>query len=481
MPLSPGRASWSGGGGNSGVYNFWPNPGGSDTAGQTRAETRNYITRKELEEFERQMNNSWDRLVEDGVDMLLDNDFKFPMEADVIFRLYYGIATNKSVLEDGIFVGTRESTLLGVGDGDTPPRDIENQRLTLYRKTKVKQPFLSHLPSSTASIREFVSAVTNRTSSMGDSYHWVDSQIGDFNYTKSRIRNIETHCRRLSIHRHNSKRVEDISWVISRSGSNNFSVYIFPAEHGSPICAGDSLFLKDHGELSQRLARISSDHWTTTTTGTISNEDMNTGNVRPKHFIISNSSESVYFFDILKAWSYYYGTQKWPDRRTNYVKAQNDAEQALVAYDNFGFLLLSITALVSSAIIAVVTLRKAPRGQLLIVLVQGIVVALFLYVLTHVLFVFLRGDDFVVDFEVQQRTVHFYQDFVVHGFFRRREAAVGKSLRIPTVLITAEVCTIITNIIVFGNIFRLFWRRKKKVAKKPKAWIGQDNSEEFPN
>ena len=31
-------------------------------------------------------------------------------------------------------------------------------------------------------------------------------------------------------------------------------------------------------ELSQRLARTSSDHWTTTTTGTISDEDMNTGN-----------------------------------------------------------------------------------------------------------------------------------------------------------------------------------------------------------
>ena len=100
-------------------------------------------------------------------------------------------------------------------------------------------------------------------------------------------------------------------------------------------------------------------------------------------------------------------------------------------------------------------------------------VALFLCVLTYALFVFLRGDDFVVHFEVEQRTVLFYQDFAVHGFSRRHEAAVGKSLRIPAMLITAEVCTIITKLIVFGNIFRLFWRRKKRVAKKTKAWIDQ--------
>ena len=93
------------------------------------------------------------------------------------------------------------------------------------------------------------------------------------------------------------------------------------------------------------------------------NKDMNTGKVLPKiHFNAFNNTENyIYYSKIQKAWSFYHGFQKWPDRRTNYVKARDDAEQAMAAYDNSGFLLLSITALVSSGIIAIVTSRGKHR------------------------------------------------------------------------------------------------------------------------
>ena len=42
------------------------------------------------------------------------------------------------------------------------------------------------------------------------------------------------------------------------AGFTDYYVLIFSAEHGSPLCGGDGLFLKDHDELSQRLVRVAS-------------------------------------------------------------------------------------------------------------------------------------------------------------------------------------------------------------------------------
>ena len=67
--------------------------------------------------------------------------------------------------------------------------------------------------------------------------------------------------------------------------------------------------------------------------------------------IQKNSHNEVYFRDVQRAWSDYYGTQKWTEQRSLWLKTESEFESALAAYDNFGFLLLSITALVSSTIV----------------------------------------------------------------------------------------------------------------------------------
>ena len=45
--------------------------------------------------------------------------------------------------------------------------------------------------------------------------------------------------------------------------------------------------------------------------------------------------------------------------------------------------------------------------------------------------------------------MHVYNNVLLLGYFRGREAAVGKRFRTPCVLIAAEVCVIFTNLLVF--------------------------------
>ena len=444
---------------------------------QWRAKTKDFISREALHEFSVQMNNSWDRL--GGVDHSKTNDVQFPNEIDAIFRIHRDIDSSKSVLDDGIRNGLRI-----------------NQQLTTIRKITVNEPFVESIPSSASSIREFVNSVTNNTSRPGDSYYWAGGYISDFNLTRSRVQTIQAECNELVIvYREKEKnedgehkviKKENITWIIRVSDTYNYYVYIYPAEHGSPLCAdgGDSLFLKEHGDLSQRLMRSTSDHLAVTTQGTIFPEQLNSGNLgnlAPKlHFVNSTSTgNSPYFFDIQKALSNYYGTQKLGERRTLWLQAEEAFEQSLAAYDNFGFLLLSITALVSSTIIAIVTVKKASKGEFAVVIVEGLVVLLFFIVLTHALVVYSRAQDFVVDYEVRQSTISFYEDDVdydimVLGYFQFREALIGKRHKVPGMLVSAEVCAIIAFIIVFGNIIRLSWNRQK--AKAAPVWITQGNT-----
>ena len=81
--------------------------------------------------------------------------------------------------------------------------------------------------------------------------------------------------------------------------------------------------------------------------------------------------------------------------------------------------------------------------------------------------VLLNGRDYVYDYEVRPTTLsQYFNDsnnsvIRVQGFFRRREALVGKRHVAPVMLIAAEVCVIFSSLIVFGNILRLLWNRLK--------------------
>ena len=427
-----------------------------------------FISREALKEFNVQVNNSWERL--GGVDHTHANDDQFPNDVDVIFRIHRGIHSNKSVLNIGILDGFRV-----------------DRNLKTIRKISINQPFVESIPSSASSIRKFVDSVANGTLQPDDRYKWDGGYISDFNLTRSRVKRIHAECNELQITYYDKEtfeplRTENITWVIHRPDTDWYSyyVYIYPAERGSPLCGdvdtggGDGLFLKEHGALSQRLRRIVSNHLPLTPQGKIFPEDLNSGNVAPKlHYVNSTLRTtgyiSIYYFDIQSAVSNYYGDQRKGQLRTLWLQAEDAFEQQLAAYNNVGFLLLSITALVSSTIIAIVTSRKASRGEYAVVVVEGLVVVLFLYVLSHALVVYSRENDFVVDYGIEQNTVGYYEDdedydIEVRGYFQVREAIVGKRLNVPGLLVAAEVCAIIACLVVFGNIIRLLWNSNKVKA-----------------
>ena len=143
--------------------------------GQTRAATTAYITRKDLQEFVKQMNNSWDRL--DGIDYSTFNDFEFPNEVDIIFRIHMGIKLEEAVLKDALINGV-----------------LRNGKLHTIQMITVNQSFVELVPQSAVSIRTFVNDVTNGTSRPGDSYWWVGGDIDDYNLTISRVRRLSAEC-----------------------------------------------------------------------------------------------------------------------------------------------------------------------------------------------------------------------------------------------------------------------------------------------
>ena len=106
----------------------------------------------------------------------------------------------------------------------------------------------------------------------------------------------------------------------------------------------------------------------------------------------------------------------------------------------------------------VLTAKRSSKRELVIDIVEGLVVVLFISVVTHALIVFTSADDLNVDHIVEQETVHHFEDgnITVRGFFERRDVVVGKRNKVPMILITNEFLAIISTLIVVGNIVRLF-------------------------
>ena len=299
---------------------------------EPRAVSADFISREQLQEFDVQMANLHDRL--GGVDHSTVIDDEFRREIDVIFRMHKGIHSNRSVLNDGVVQGRRI-----------------NRRLMNLRRFSINQPFVESIPLTASSIRKFAYSIANGTLRPGDKYAWPGGRMTDFNLTRHRVKRLTAYCSELKIDHVDREtrtpfRTENITWIIRRAGVRRYLVYIYPAERGSPLCSwqnGDSLFFKDHGNFSQRLLRFESDHLQKTSFGKIEQDDLNLGNpgnVFPKIIVVNSVvfPNKVYFPDIQKAVSDYDGTQKWMERKTLWLQAEDAFEQSLAAYNNSGFL-----------------------------------------------------------------------------------------------------------------------------------------------
>ena len=75
------------------------------------------------------------------------NDFEFPNEVDVVFRIHLGIKSDEPVLKDFIF-----------------DENLRNGKLMTIQMIKVNQPFVDSAPPTASAVRKFADDITNRTS-----------------------------------------------------------------------------------------------------------------------------------------------------------------------------------------------------------------------------------------------------------------------------------------------------------------------------
>lgn len=421
---------------------FFGPPHSSATTRQTSVPTDDFISTATLILLKAEVENGLERLGESS--FITDVDINFSNEVDVMYRIRKGIETADPVLEDGL-------------SNDR----LINQDITTFRSAHVTQPFTQAVPKSSQSLRAFVAEATNGTSRPGDFFYWMSGKIQDFNLTQnSRLVTLSMTCKTIAIIDFKTDEMLDsFSWYTFTRGAYIYPLFMIPVEHVSALCGGDDLFFTEHGENSQRFWLSDTDYGKPQWVGNFTGEDTNAGG--ESYEVKSEDGEtSPYFHELQKTSNGYYGTQGLGVVRSIWLEAEAEFENSLSSYNNFAFLLLSLTALVSSTIIAVVTSRKAGKGELAVVLVEGIVVMLFFGVLTHALVAFSRPEDYVVDYQVNQKGVHFHDDILVRSRFVRRISAFGKRLDRPNYLIAAVVLAALACLIVIGNVGRLFWNRK---------------------
>ena len=413
---------------------------------------RGHISTELLSEFQREISRSY------GSNKHISGFYSkriFLSEVDTVFRIHMGITSSKRVLsnfsEDGINLLSYYSTEL-----------------------QVNQPFVQILRKSSISIQAFVEKLRNETSGPRNtdesnvSYEWVGGQVRDLRINNGLVFELSSNCREMTI-TYPDGRTEGIAWkkftnsnYIQSNGS--FSLIIYPSEHSSPLCGGDSLFFKDHPSMSQRLIRTVHGPGLPYITfyGHIGNKDLNAGRIAPRIVHVTNDSdlykniESPMDLDKMKF--------KLRSTRNVRIRAEKEFEHSLADYNNFGFLLLSIATLASSTIIAVVTMRGAGLREMAIVAVEAVVVLLFLTMISYILVEFLDSDDYVLDRKIHQKTIHRYKEIEVKASYRRRDILVGKNFQSPTLLIITEVCAVIATVIILVNLVRLFSKRPRETS-----------------
>ena len=142
-------------------------------------------------------------------------------------------------------------------------------------------------------------------------------------------------------------------------------------------------------------------------------------------------------------------------------QAKKDYEHSLVAYNNFGVVLLSIPSVASSTIVAIATKRGSRRVEVAIVVMEAIVVSFFLIIFTYALVVFLPADDTFVFQDIRESTrqtsIQKYGRIEVSGLHRERIIYISKTSNGPKLLIFAEIYAIFARMVVIGNL--IIWKR----------------------
>ena len=392
---------------------------------------------------------------------ILIQAFTFPRTVDTIFRIFKDINSSEPVLND-----SRNDDIFR----------INNDIIHISSIVHTNQPFVG-LHAKSADLLKFVLKLQNELDVVGFSseygsvsYEWVGGRVRDIQpgykrNEKNKLIVLSSRCNTMYI-RHPDRTTESIAWEFFSTDTHDLLLSIFSPKHASPLCDGDSLFFKDHSLMSQRLSLTFNRpyYMYNTLYNQMNAEDLNTALSGFVPRVVHITPSSLYFREIKELIKLYNEDNKFHSSMKLGVEAEKEFKQSLLAYNNFGFLLLSVATLASSTIIAIVTMKGARQREMTIVAVEAIVIFLFFIVITYVLFVFLKYDDYSVEQSIYQGTEHEYGSIRIEAEHRRCDVLVGKNFQLPALLILAEVFAVFASVVVLVNLVRLFWKRSKRVS-----------------
>lgn len=383
---------------------------------------------------------------------------KFREEADIIFRASRNISSATPVLEE---------QPIGM--------HYLNKVAQFTTRAQITDAFVSKVQQNATLARSIVRRLSNFSASVGDAFVWVGGEASVFLLGRSKVFTVVQSCSSLRVFDESGEPRDNFHFLFVRSHPPFRShVLTMRGKHAPVACGGSGLVFDDHTENSQRLWRVASNSnmRPLESVGVINPGDLNSGNG-----ILALSDEQLQA--LRRQQDETAGVMSVPGGAlsTGLGAVQREYERGLEQYNNMGFLILSVSAILSSTAVASLA-SGALRERLIIVMVESAVVYSFLAILSHSCLVFTRRNTFVVDSSTVVRGNYTYHGAVVESMMRINFTAVGQREGLPNLLLVTWGCVLLASFIVTvtgANLFRQI-RAKRKEAT-PKTSICEDLSE----
>lgn len=341
-----------------------------------------------------------------------------------------------------------------------------NSFVSVLVASQVNDAFVSSVNNNASRIRDVVNDIANNTATPGDTHTWVGGQVDVFLIGNARVHTATTSCSLLIIFNKALEVVAVPRWMYLR-GADPFSsnLLIMGPEHAPTSCTGSGVVFIDHGQTNQRL-------WLSATTGSNGKRATSPGVVNDTLLNRGNSAiplpeETLKRMDRLKDGDL--GAPPGGDLTRAFASVEAEFARGLEQYNNVGFVILSVAAMLSSTAIASVSLG-ADWERIAVVAVEATVVYSFLAIVTHACVVFLRAESFLVDIRSTGVGNFTTEDgLIVHMFHQKVTTGVGSRTTTPVLLVVTEVFAAISAAIVTLTVIASFrhlgkrWREQKDI------------------
>lgn len=415
--------------------------------------TASYLFASEFKRFSEEVRDSLERLNDCAAQEFRYNP-TFNLQSETIFKAMLN-------LDD------TEDRLVPQAINDT----YQNNRERFFIQDSITNPFLEKVPSNALILKNIVNEVSNGTAQRGDIFEWVGGKAIVFESSNSLVYAIANTCYKYKVRSANGSIVLDdmVAFVRQRPPAQSLLFRITPSS-GPVLCGGSGLVFREHGDLSQRVwfNHLTSDR--REIVGPISPADLGQSS------LVSLSDEQLKELNRLDDGDA--GVSGFGNILTRFDDTGEEYELTLKSYNNVGFLILSVAAVLASTAVALLTPSDAKWDEGVVIAVEGVVVYCFLAILSHICVVYLRQETFLIDSQDVIYSRYTYNDLILEAESRILFTAVGERTQFPVQLILAEIFVVIAAVVVTTTIIRLAVNvRNKKIREHGERRTGEEDSD----